>query len=110
MLTPILDCSLDLEVLLKKLDTMRCPSFSTMLPLLFNFASFGLCITPTVTLHDTMVQHFAFATLTGIYNLILTHGSECSYGYICSVLLPSTNVIHDSYDNLCPLHPLARII
>jgi hypothetical protein len=73
MLTPLLDCSLDLEVLLKKLDSMRCPSLSSLLPLLFNFASFGLCITPTLTLHDTIVQHFAFVTLTAIYNLILTH-------------------------------------
>jgi len=72
MLTPILDCSLNLEVLLKKLDTTRCPSFSTLLPLLFNFASFGLCITPTLTLHDTILQHFAFATLTAVPNLTLT--------------------------------------
>jgi len=81
MLTPIRDCSLDLDVLLKKLDTMRCPSFSTLLPLLFNFANFGLCITPTLTLHGTIGKHFAFANLPVVCNLTLTKYALCSYGY-----------------------------
>jgi hypothetical protein len=104
MLTPILDRSLDLEVLLKKLDTVRCPSFSTLLPLLFNFASFGLCITPTLTLHDPIV-HFTFATLTAVYNLILKVIHDP-----CSSVLPSTSAIHDLYDNPCPQHQLTQII
>ena len=100
MLTPILDFSLDLEVLLKKLDTMRCPSFSTLLPLLFNFANFALCI--TLTLHDTIL-HFAFPTLNAVYNLTLN--------IICALTLPRLMfcVLHDLYGNLCPLHQLGLI-
>lgn len=31
---------------------MRCPSFTTLLLLLFNFVSFDLCMTPDLTTHD----------------------------------------------------------
>lgn len=65
---------------------MRCPSLTTLLPLLFNFASFGLCITHTLT----------FVTREYNTSHVQTSLQLQPYSYLRFI-----TVIHALYDNLC---------